>query len=157
MTRSGVRLPSAPPVDIFRLETQAVSGKCEPDVANCDRKLVHKRSSTIPKSPSLSTDLAGSDWCRSVVHNPRVRSRNHAAGSSSPPSPRSSRNFPGLIVRGRVLPRRVPTSGLEARGLIPCRRQHPFRPNVLFGPTPRRLARSPIGGMRLKNRGFSCR
>ena len=95
-------LPSAPPVDIFRLETQAVSEKCEPDVAYCDRRLVHKRSSTIPKSPLPSMDLAGSDWRRSVVHNPRVRSRTHAAGSSAPPPSRSSRNVPGMIVRGRV-------------------------------------------------------
>ena len=112
------KFPSAPPVDIFRLETQAVSGKCEPDVANCDHRLVHKGSSTIPKSSSPSTDLTGSGWRRSVVHNPRVRSRTHAAGTSAPPSSRSSRNVPGIIVRGRVfyLRLRVPRTLHEKVG-----------------------------------------
>lgn len=102
MTRSGVRLPSAPPIFSNTLKIQEKSKQCEPNVANCDRRLVHKRSSTIPKSPLPSTDLDGSDWRRSVVHNPRDKSRTHVARSSSPPSPRSSRNVPGLIVRGRV-------------------------------------------------------
>lgn len=87
-------------------KTSNLDGSCEPrpgaDLRNCDRRLVHKRSSTIRKSPSPSTDLGGSDWRRSVVHNPRVRSRTHTAGSSASPSSRSSRNVPGLIVRGRV-------------------------------------------------------
>ena len=95
-------LPSAPPIFSNTLKTQVKSKQCEPDVANCDRRVVHKHSSTIQKSSLPSTDLAGSDWRRSVVHNPRVRSRTHAAGSSAPPSSRSSRNVPGLIVRGRV-------------------------------------------------------
>ncbi|WP_366788496.1 DUF6538 domain-containing protein, partial [uncultured Brevundimonas sp.] len=73
-----------------------------PTLRDCDHKLVHKRSCTIRKSPLPSKDLAGSDWRRSVVHNPGGRSRTHAAGSSASPSSRSSRNVPGLIVRGRV-------------------------------------------------------
>lgn len=95
-------LPSAPPIFSNALKTQAKSKQCEPNVANCDRRLVHKRSSTISKSPLPSMDLAGSDWRRSVVHNPHVRSRTHAAGSSASSSSRSSRNVAGLIVRGRV-------------------------------------------------------
>jgi hypothetical protein len=118
MTRSGVRLPSAPPNSHKNLESQANPRKCEPDVAKCDHRLVHKRFSTISKSPLPSKDLAGSDWCRSVVHNPRVRSRTHAAGSSAPPSSRSSRNVPGLTIRGRVfyLRLRVPRTLQEKVG-----------------------------------------
>ncbi|WP_432207113.1 DUF6538 domain-containing protein [Brevundimonas naejangsanensis] len=111
-------LPSAPPNPIKDLKLQAKSRRCEPNVANCDHRLVHKRSSTIPKSLSNSTHLTGSGWRRSVVHNPRVRSRTHAAGSSVPPSSRSSRNVPGLIVRGRVfyLRLRVPRTLQEKIG-----------------------------------------
>ena len=118
MTRSGVRLPSAPPIFSNTLKNQAKSKQCEPDVANCDHRLVHKHSSTIPKSPLPSIDLAGSDWRRSVVHNVRVRSRTHAAGSSASPSVRSSRNISGLIVRGRVfyLRLRVPRTLQEKVG-----------------------------------------
>lgn len=111
-------LPSAPPIFSNALKTQAKSKQCEPNVANCDRRLVHKGSSTIPKSSSPSTDLTGSGWRRSVVHNPRVRSRTHAAGTSAPPSSRSSRNVPGIIVRGRVfyLRLRVPRTLHEKVG-----------------------------------------
>ena len=118
MTRSGVRLPSAPPNSSNTLETQAKSKQCEPDVANCDHRLVHKQSSTNPKSPSPSKDLAGSDWRRSVVHIPHDKSRTHAAGSSASPPSRSSRNVPGLIVRGRVfyLRLRVPRTLQEKVG-----------------------------------------
>ncbi|WP_425991863.1 DUF6538 domain-containing protein [Brevundimonas sp. TWP2-3-2] len=85
---------------------------------DCDRRLVHKHSTTIPESPLPSTNLPGSDWRRSVVHNRPGRSRTHAAGSSASPSPRSSRNVHGLIFRGRVfyLRLRVPRTLQEAVG-----------------------------------------
>ena len=108
--RSGVRLPSAPPILMDwtpsdaelpnKIKPKPVAELRDPEAAphKCCTKRVHNRAAEGDVSRCSTGDSCPFGCCTSVVHKPLKR--------SLPPSSRSGANFrrqsSGLMLRGRV-------------------------------------------------------